>query len=151
MTIENQVFVWTKHDYEQGWCRIDQIGKAMDAGDADQQQSPADQQPAEPDQLLSDDMFEHEFAEYRRNPTEYKARNPPALTVKLLATAEDRRIRSQAKPDWLVDALSPKVIAGMSSDDLKRFVLHRTLEGLSEDQQAEALAGFDSACRIEKP
>lgn len=138
--------VWTTEDARKGLCELEDVGEERPTEripepepEPNQEQSPESDQ----DELLSDDMFDHEFAEYLRNKSEYKARNPPALVVKLLATCEERRTRAAVKPAYAVDHLSDKMIAKMSTDDLKKFVLHRTLAGMTEEEQAAALAGLE--------
>jgi len=135
--------VWTTEDARRGLCELEDVGEERPT---ERIPEPEPEETAEPDnveiELLSDDVFDHEFAEYLRNRTEYKARNPPALVVKLLATCEERRQRAAVKPSYAVEHLTPRLIAKMSSDDLKRFVLHRTLEKMPEDEQAAALASM---------
>ncbi len=133
--------VWTTEDARRGLCELEDVGEERPT-ERIPEPEPEPNQESDQDELLSDDVFDHEFAEYLHNRTEYKARNPPALVVKLLATCEERRQRAAIKPAYAVDNLTPRMIARMSSDDLKRFVLHRTMAQMSEEEQAAALASM---------
>lgn len=148
-------------DYLNGMCTSEQVGQSKE-------QLPTPDMP-EPDQEQLPDMpdfvFDREMADYRRNPAEYKARNPPALVVKLLAVDEDRRTRKiqnekPKRPETmsnaeLVEAITPElnaiVRAGkadfmvMLERALDRMVTHAADGHARQHAQADAgiiLIGF---------
>ena len=105
---------WTSSDASLGLCDPDMVGQPKDAPPGDQQ--------SDEDLQMSDDMFEHEMAAYRRNPQEYKARNPPALVVKLLAVAEDRAQKQKEQERQRKRKADYKT---MNSEELQRALLQK--------------------------
>lgn len=141
--------VWNNEDAFKGLCQLEDVGEERPVErvpEPEQASEPIEPEQVVPD-ILPDDMFEHEFEAYRRDPTGYKSRNPPALVVKLLATCEERRLRASVKPVYAVDTLTPKALASLSTDDLKRFVLYRSLQGMSEAQQGEAVDKLEARAK----
>ena len=106
--------LFTYDDYVAGNCQRQQVGQPKDAPPGDQQ--------SDEDLQMSDDMFEHEMAAYRRNPQEYKARNPPALVVKLLAVAEDRAQKQKEQERQRKRKADYKT---MNAEELQRALLQK--------------------------